>query len=67
MRTCASCDFSVPIEGDEDGLLECRRHAVQAVGIDEDGAILCTFPSCEPTMWCGDYEHSADFDDGIGG
>ena len=57
IKTCASCDYSVPIEG-EDGMLECRRRSIEAVGIDEEGAILCTFPSCEPSMWCGDYKHT---------
>ena len=59
MRTCASCDYSLPIEGDADGLLECRRHAIRVIGIDDDGDAISAFPVCEPSMWCGDWEYTA--------
>ena len=55
MRTCSTCDFAIKIEGDTDGLLECHRNAIRAVGLDEDGAVVSAFPACEPDMWCGEY------------
>ena len=58
MRTCRDCDYSVAIEGDEEGALECRRHSITAVGLDEDGFLVSAFPACEPTMWCGDWAHT---------
>ena len=55
IRSCGSCDYSVAIEGSPDGLLECRRRAIRAVGIDEGGDVVSAFPVCEPDMWCGEY------------
>lgn len=58
--TCETCDYSIPIEGDPDGYLECHRHAIQAVGIDaEDGSVVSAFPVTEPTLWCGDWKFTA--------
>lgn len=56
MKLCIDCDFSVAIEGDADGMLECHRHAIRAVGLDEDGDVVSAFPVCEPDMWCGEFE-----------
>jgi len=58
MKTCGECDYSVAIEG-EDGILECRRHAISAIGMDEDGCLVSAFPACEPYMWCGDFKRTA--------
>lgn len=57
MRACKDCDYSVAIEGEEE-TLECRRHAITAVGMDEDGYVVSAFPGCDPYMWCGDYNHT---------
>lgn len=57
MKCCKDCDYSVAVEGEYE-MLECHRHAITAVGIDEDGAVVCVFPACEPTMWCGDFEQT---------
>ena len=65
MRTCTECDFGVAIEGDEEGLLECRRHPPR-VGIYEDGTIVTAFPICDPYLWCGDFEQSFDVTLSIG-
>ena len=62
MRTCGSCDFAMKLEGDADGLLECHRHAIRAVGVDEDGDVVSAFPACEPDMWCGEYERASKHD-----
>ena len=56
MRSCASCDYSCPIDGDV--LLECHRHAIRVIGVDDDGYPISAFPVCEPSMWCGDYEYT---------
>ena len=61
MRTCKDCDYSVAIEGEE-GVLECRRHAISAVGMDEDGYVVSAFPGCDPYMWCGDFEYTANLE-----
>ena len=50
MNVCGTCDYSVAIEGDADGLLECRRHAIQVIGVDDDGCPISAFPVCEPSM-----------------
>ena len=57
MGCCKDCDYSVAIEGEAD-ILECRRHAITAVGLDEDGAVVSAFPGCEPYMWCGDFHYT---------
>ena len=57
MRICRDCDFSVPIDGDPDGNLECRRHA-PATGFIDDGCLVSAFPPVEPTMWCGDWQYT---------
>lgn len=62
MKRCIDCDYSVKLEGDEYGLLECHRHAISAVGIDEDGSVVSAFPACEPYMWCGEYERTFKYD-----
>ena len=59
MNTCRTCDYSEPIDGDADGLLECRRHAIRAIGLDDDGDLISAFPTCEPSMWCGDFAYTA--------
>lgn len=59
MNVCGTCDYSVAIEGDTDGLLECRRHAIQVIGVDDDGCPISAFPVCEPSMWCGDFAYTA--------
>ena len=51
IHSCGSCDYSVAIEGSQDGLLECRRRSICAVGIDEDGDVVSAFPVCESDMW----------------
>ena len=60
MNTCSTCDYSVPIEGNADGLLECRRHAIKVVGVGEGGEPISAFPVTEPSLWCGDWEYTAD-------
>ena len=60
--TCFECDYSVAIEGDDEGLLECHRHAITAVGLDDEGAVVSAFPGCEPYMWCGDFKKTAKLD-----
>ena len=59
---CKKCDYSVAIEGDESGLLECHRHSIVAVGLDDDGAVVSSFPACEPYMWCGEFERAPKLD-----
>ena len=61
MRICKDCDYSVAVEG-EDGVLECRRHAISVVGMDEDGSVVSAFPGCDPYMWCGDFEYTVRLD-----
>lgn len=56
MKLCIDCDYSVKLEGDAGGLLECHRHAIRAVGLDDDGDVVSAFPVCEPDMWCGEFE-----------
>lgn len=58
MKICRDCDYSVPIDGDPNGTLECRRHSIRAVGLDEDGFLVSAFPACDPTMWCGDWAYT---------
>ena len=58
MGICLDCVYSVAIEGDEDGLLECHRHSVCAFGLDESGSAVSGSPACEPTMWYGDWERT---------
>ena len=53
---CRDCDWSVPIEHDPDGYLECRRHSIQIAGIDSDGTLVSAFPVTEETAWCGDFD-----------
>ena len=55
-NSCAMCKFSIQVEGDPSGYLECHRHAICAVGIDCDGDVVSAFPVCEPSMWCGEHE-----------
>lgn len=55
MKCCSNCDYGIAVEGEGDDFLECHRHAITAVGLDEDGEVVCAFPCCEPTMWCGDW------------
>lgn len=62
MRTCGTCGFGVKLEGDANGLLECHRHAIRAVGIDENGDVVSAFPACEPDMWCGEHEYGSCMD-----
>lgn len=56
MEVCELCRYSVKVEGDPNGYLECHRHAIAAVGIDDDGEVVSAFPVCEPGMWCGEFQ-----------
>ena len=64
MGSCGSCDYSVPVEGDAEGLLECHRHAIRVVGVDDEGCAISAFPVCEPGMWCGDFRYTVKLDYG---
>jgi len=58
MKVCSTCKYSVVIE-DDPTMLECRRHAICPVGVDDEGFIVFSFPVCDPYMWCGDYERAS--------
>jgi len=54
MQTCANCRCAVPID-DEGGYLECHRHAVQVIGLSDEGGTCSGFPATNPWDWCYEY------------
>ena len=54
MRACGTCSCAVKRE--DDGLLECRRHAIRVVGIDEDGDPVCCFPVVAEDEFCMEWQ-----------
>ena len=57
-RSCATCEFSQPIEGADYG--ECRRHAPPAMVYFADTSSLASWPRIRPTDWCGDFVELTD-------
>ena len=60
-NTCRTCRYSapsLPVPNCDDQLLECHRHAPQALsGGGDDPTRGCWWPKMWPDDWCGEFQY----------